>query len=175
MNTKKIYFIFNEDHHRKMRRIFAPHSKPETVKKPQGINKACISSFIEKNADTEKIERVSGTIEKAPIKKNTKRRDYFISIYDKKIGQSIKKVSGQVIQFEGLEFGLNRPCKKSDYTITDLLTGCAVGHCKTIIGAVDALTPDLMSLLRNKHKEKVFIKQIEAIRAAYEHESMPFC
>lgn len=58
MNTQKIYFIFSEDHHREMRRIFAAHSKPETVKKPQGINKACISSFIEKKADTEKLDMI---------------------------------------------------------------------------------------------------------------------
>lgn len=167
MNTQKIYFIFSEDHHREMRRIFAAHNKPETVKKPQGINKACISSFIEKKADTEKIERVSGTVEEAPKKRQSKKQDFFISVYDKKAGQTVKKVSGHVLLVDGLEMGLHKNRYEKNYTITDLVSGFAVGNCKTIKDVFTELKPELITLIKKKHTEKDVMPFIERIQDAY--------
>lgn len=179
--NKKIYFIFSEKQHKEMRRIFAAHnkpdSKPETSRKQDRIKKACIPLLTEKKADTAKIEHVTGTIETAP-KKNTssKKKDYFISVFDKKAGMTIKKVSGHILYFEGLEFGLNRTTPKEYYTITDILTGCAIGQCKTIKNAFDVLTPDLLAILRTKQKEQHFIKHAERIREAYDNDrATPFC
>lgn len=177
MNTKKIYFIFNEDHHREMRRIFAAHNKPETVKKPQGINKACISSFIEKKADTEKIERVSGTVEDAPKKRQSKKQDFFISVYDKKAGSIAKKVTGHILFLEGLEIGLHRFNDKGSYIITDILTGLSMGECKTIKDAFSKITPEIMEIVKKAHVYNgTNKKQLDMIRAAYaEENSLPFC
>lgn len=170
------YWTYTAEEHRKMQRIFK-HRHKRTQSPSRALEVTSAENIAEtiKAAQKPKIEHVTGEVIPTPKAELGKKRDYFISYFDKKAGHTVKRVSGVIFNIDGLYFGLNRADKKSYYTITDILTGFAVEQCETQKRIYAAITPELIDKIRDKHRDKDITPYISRIKKAYTEANLQYC
>lgn len=170
------YWTYTAEEHRTMQRIFK-HRHKRTQSLTRALEVTSTENIAEtiKAAQKPKIEHVTGEVIPTPKAERGKKRDYFISYYDKKAGHTVKKVSGVIYNIDGLYFGLNRADKKHYYTVTDILTGFMVGECETQKRIYAAVTPELITKIQDKHRDKDIQPYISRIKAAYTDANLQYC
>lgn len=169
MGRKFLYFT--EQEHRELTRVFCRSEHARNRKRAARDTRVENIDRRIKKAKMVKIERVEGDViptPKAPERIKPKKRDFFISVYDRQAGPTLHKVSGYAAEIDGLEIGLHRSGKRDQYITTDILSGCMIGlQCRTLAEVQTVITPDVVTMIKQKHREAAFKPMIDHIREAY--------